>query len=499
MKKSTISILLVIGIIILINFLSNDLFFRIDTTSDKTYTLSKATKNILKNIQEPITVTSYFTSDLPPQYAKNKTDFNDMMIEYNRRSGGLINFEFIDPNADPAKEQEAAQNGVQPLLLNVREKDEVTQKRAFMGAILKAGERQEVLPFVQPQGPMEYQLTTAIKKLSVNDKPSVGMIQGHGELSPQELQEVYQELSILYDVETVDLNSGEPIPSRMKTVLMVRPQDSIPPSHFQLMDNYLASGGNLCLAINNIDGDFQTQQGNDVNNKVDEWLAGKGILLNKDFVLDAQCGTIGVTQQQGLFSFQSQVQFPFFPTINTFPEHPITQGIEQVTFPFISSIQNTGTNQMTPIVTSSSSSSTKTNPVFFDIQKKWRQSDFPDGQKTVAAIFEGDLAGTGASGKLVLFGDADFPVSQRRNSRSNSDNFSLLVNSVDWLSDDTGLIDLRTKGVTARPIKELEDSEVALYKWGNFLIPIVLVIILGIYKNQRNRSNRVKRMTTRYT
>ena len=171
MNKSTWSILLITGIILLVNVVSKDIFFRYDATSDKVYTLSKATNSILKNLENPITVTSYFTSDLPPQYAKNISDFQDLLKEYNRRSGGLINFEFIDPNSDPQLEQEAAQNGVQPLLINVREKNEVIQKRAFMGAVLKSGDMQEVLPFIQPEGPMEYQLTKAVKKLSKSVKP----------------------------------------------------------------------------------------------------------------------------------------------------------------------------------------------------------------------------------------------------------------------------------------------------------------------------------------
>ena len=100
MKKSSVSILLIAGIIILINFLSNEFFLRFDTTADKTYTLSRATKSILKNLEEPVTVSSYFTGDLPPQYSKNLTDFKDLLKEYNRRSGGMLNFEFKDPNED---------------------------------------------------------------------------------------------------------------------------------------------------------------------------------------------------------------------------------------------------------------------------------------------------------------------------------------------------------------------------------------------------------------
>ena len=497
MKKNTTSILLIIGILLLLNVFSKEFFFRIDTTADKLYTLSKATKNVLNNLEEPITVTGYFTADLPPQYAKNLNDFKDLLIEYNRRSGGMVNYEFIDPNESPEKEQEAAQNGVQPLLINVREKDEVTQKRAFMGAVLKAGEAQENLPFIEPEGPMEYQLTKAVKKLSVQAKPTIGLISGHGELSVQEIAEIYQELSVLYDIETVDLANGE-IPQRLKTIAMLRPKDSIPQSHFSLLDTYLGNGGNLCLAVNAVEGDFQSLQGTPSNTMIPEWLAGKGIKLNKDFVLDAQCGTVGVQQQQGLFSFQSQVQFPYFPAVARFPEHPVTKGIDQVLFPFASSIENTGSNTLIPIVTTSGKSRVEQTPVYFNVQKQWRESDFTQGQKNIAAIVEGDLAGTGASGKMVLFSDADFMVSQGRGSKSNADNFSLLVNSVDWLSDDTGLIDLRTKGVSSRPIKEMEESETTFYKFGNFLLPLILVLVLGIYRYQKNKNRRIKRMTTRY-
>jgi len=495
MKKSTWSILLIIGIIVLLNFLSNEFFVRFDTTADKTYTLSKTTKNILGELDEVITVSAYFTGDLPPQYAKNLTDFEDLLKEYNRRSGGMVNFELMDPNEDPQLEQDAAQNGIQPLLINVREKNEVIQKRAFMGAVLKAGDRREALPFIQPEGPMEYQLTKAIKKLSVADKPVIGLVTGHGEANAQEIAEVYQELSVLYDIETVDLKSGNEIPPRIKTLLMVNPTDSIPIPYFSILDNYMAAGGNICMAVNTVVGDFQSVQGTSLNTMIPEWLSTKGITLNKDFVLDAQCGSVGVTQKQGFLSFQSQVQFPYFPRAISFPEHPITQGIEQIIFPFVSSMSADGQQaQMIPVVTSSNKTASMNPPIGFDIQKQWRNNDFPEGEKVLAAVFE-----LNDGGRIVLFGDADYALSQGRNARSNSDNFSLLVNSVDWLSDDTGLIDLRTKGVSSRPIKELEESETRFIKWLNFLLPLVLVLLLGLFRHQRNRNIRIKRMTEDYS
>ncbi len=70
------------------------------------------------------------------------------------------------------------QNGIQPLMINVREKDQVKQQKAFMGAIVSMGKDMEKIPFFQPGASMEYSLSTAIKKLSVVDKPSIGYYSG---------------------------------------------------------------------------------------------------------------------------------------------------------------------------------------------------------------------------------------------------------------------------------------------------------------------------------
>ena len=172
--------------------------------------------------------------------------------------------------------------------------------------------------------------------------------------------------------------------------------------------------------------------------------------------------------------------------------------LDQITFPFASSIENSGNLTMTPLVKTSANSLIQNPPISFDIQKEWRRSDFPDQAKTIAAVFEGDLSLTGIDSRLILISDADFAISQGRNSRSNADNFSLLVNSVDWLSDDTGLIDLRTKGVSSRPIEDMEDGKKNMIKWVNFLLPIVLVLFLGLYRNQRNKNRRLRRMSERY-
>ena len=100
---------------------------------------------------------------------------------------------------------------------------------------------------------------------------------------------------------------------------------------------------------------------------------------------------------------------------------------------------------------------------------------------------------------MVVFSDGDFAVNgEGQNAQQLSeDNVSLMSNAIDWLSDDTGLIELRTKGVSARPIDtSLEDSTKTLLKYLNFLLPIFLIIIYGVFRFQLKRKKRNELMST---
>ena len=99
-KNNIITIALLAGILLLINILSNQFFLRFDLTENRQYTLSRATKDILRDLEDPITVTAYFSNDLPPEFVRIKKDFQDMLIEYSNLSRGYVNYEFISPESD---------------------------------------------------------------------------------------------------------------------------------------------------------------------------------------------------------------------------------------------------------------------------------------------------------------------------------------------------------------------------------------------------------------
>jgi gliding-associated putative ABC transporter substrate-binding component GldG len=498
-NKIYISVALILGIIIIVNLLSDQYFIRLDFTEDKQYTLSRATKNILKELNDPVTVTAYFSKDLPPDVARGRKDFREMLIEYNNISNGMLVYEFIDPTKDELKEMEVMQSGIQPVMINVREKDQMKQQKAYMGALVQLGEQIEVLPFIQPGVAMEYALSTAIKKISVIDKPSVGLLQGHGEPAINELQQVSAELSILYTFEPVSLSDTTSIPDHFKTLAIVRPTDSLPSSHLDEIDEFLARGGRLFIALNMVKGDFSTAYGSSVNTGLETWLRNKGLQIENNFVVDVSCGSVTVQQQQGVFTFSSQVSFPYIPIINTFTGHPITEGLEAVILQFASSISYIGdsTKVFTPIAMTSKKSGSLPVPQYFDIQKQWTELDFPLKNLAVGGILEGNLVGNIPS-KMVIITDGDFVVNGPRGQQLQPDNISLMVNSIDWLSDDTGLIELRTKGVTYRPLNQLEDGTKTFLKYLNFLLPIILVVVYGLIRIQQNRNVRIKRLEESY-
>ena len=497
--KNVVSVVLIGGILLFVNLLSNRFFLRFDLTEDKQYTLSSATRNILKDLEDPVTITAYFSEDLEPSIAKIKEDLRDMLTEYSNYSKGFVDYEFINPS-DDAQKQDAIQKGVRPVIVNVREKDEARQKQAFIGAILSLGERNDVIPVLQPGIAMEYALSTSIKRLAVVDKPSVGIIQGHGEPTMQDLGGVMQGLSILYNVENIDLTTEASIPERFKAIALLAPKDSIPFDHFIKLDEYLGRGGKLFVGCNRVDGDLQNASGTVVNTGLETWLQSKGVEVEPRFVIDNQSEAVTVQQQQGFFSFNTQVEFPFLPLITNFSDHPITKGLEQVILPFASPVTFLGDSTLTftPIAFTSGRSGTINAPTYFDINNL--PNSFPLQNLTVGAVIQGNFVGDIPS-TIIVVGDGDFPITGQQGGVS--DNVNLLVNSIDWLSDDTGLIDLRTKGVATRPIEQEYLGEEAegtrsLIKYLNFGVPILLIIIYGVIRSNRQRNIRLKRSAERY-
>ena len=496
-KNITFYIILVVGIIVLVNYLSDQFFFRLDFTEDKRFTLSQATKDILKNLEEPVTITAYFSSNLPPQLEQVKRDFQDMLTEYVNRSKGMVAYEFIDPLKDDQAKSQAARAGISQMQVQVQEKDQIKAQIAYMGANIQLGEENEAIPMISSINGLEYKLSSSIKKLSVTEKPVVGFIQGHGEANFGQIWEAKQALDVLHKTELVNLSDSTLNLDKYNTLAIINPTDSFSVGELAKLDQFLNRGGRLFIAMNRSDADLTKEQySHAVNTGLETWLASKGIDVNTNVVIDMNCQQGWIQPQP---NYYMQVTIPYFIIAKNFGDHPVSSGLEQVTLNFASSLNFAADSlvKFTPLVLSSDKSGTQPAESYINIMQKWTDADFPLSNLTLAGAFEGKFKGS-APTKLVVVADGEFAEAGNQQQQVNPDNINLLVNSIDWLSDDTGLVELRTRGATARPLDELDDSKRTFLKYLNFLLPVLLVLIYGIFRFQRNRMIRIKRMEADY-
>ncbi|MCS7005119.1 MAG: Gldg family protein [Cytophagales bacterium] len=495
-NRSTLRLFLWVAGFIALNLIASFFFFRLDFTADQRYTLSKATKNILQQIGDSsIQVTAYFSKDLPPQLLTTRQDFEDLLREYQALSKGKLSYQFINPNESEEKEREAQMKGIAPLLVNVAERDQMKQIRAYMGAILKRGKagEEDVIPVIQSSGGMEYTLTTSIKKLTTVEKPGIAFLQGHGEPRLSALSDIRQALSVLYTPEHYTITDSTSIPLKYKALVIIGPKYPFDSISLIKIDNYLDSGGNLLIAYSPVRGELQQMMAykNEENAKFHDWLAKKGIRFKDKALIDKNCGQVSVQQQIGPFSGYIPVAFPYFPYITNFSDHATTQGLEAVMFTFSAPIRTDSLPEgvdFTSLAYSSEVSGLVDLPVIVNIQKQWTKADFNVKSQTVAA----GINLSKPKGRIILFANGDFCVNGdgERERQLPPDNINWVVNTIEWLSDDTGLGDLRTKGVALRLLEPVEDTLKNLLKYGNFLLPILVILGYGLYRKQVARRKR---------
>jgi ABC-type uncharacterized transport system involved in gliding motility auxiliary subunit len=247
--------------------------------------------------------------------------------------------------------------------------------------------------------------------------------------------------------------------------------------------------------------DLQTSMANSKHTGLEDWLAAHKVNIEDKLVVDANCGNVQVRQQQGMFSFLTNLPFHYFPLVSNFADHPAVKGLEQVMFQFASPIEYTGDSSMTytPLILSSDKSGTQQIPLYFQIQRQWTENDFPLKGQTLGAALEGPIAGN-AKSRMVVISCGPFAVNGEGQQAQQlpPDHVNLLVNAIDWLSDDTGLIELRTKGVTSRPLDQIEDGQKTFYKYLNFLLPLLVIVGFGIARMQMKRNLRNRRMDEDY-
>lgn len=512
LRTQTITrVAVVFGILVLLNFVSVRLFGRFDLTRNDLFSLSDASKQLVRSLDDRLTVKAYFTEGLPAPHNNTRRVVLDELNEFKAYSRGNLQFEFISPEGEKG-EQEAQQQGIAPVQAQVIKNDKLEVMRGYMGLVFLYEDKKEVIPVVQNTGTLEYDIASTIKRLTTKTRKKVAFLTGHGEPGLNELSKVQQVIGKQYTVTTVDVSKGKPVPTDISALIVMAPTSRLPETDKFQIDQYIMGGGKVAFLLNRIEANLQQQFGRPMEIGLDDMLATYGLKVNEDLVRDEQCANISIQQQQFGFNMVSQVPFPFIPLASDFSKSNImVKDLQGVMLFFVSSIDTAGAaakNLRADILMASSEQSGRQTGFFmFDPTHRYTREEFTkefgESHIPLAAVVEGQFKSAFAgkpvpvdtaagaippSGspleqspetRVVLVGDGDFARDQYLGNR---DNISFFANMVDYLVDDAGLITIRAKDVSLPPLEQVEDGTKKMIKYGDLILPPAIIAGYGLFR-----------------
>lgn len=533
-RQAIISVLLLAGILIVLNIIAIKLFFRWDLTPNKIYTLSDASKNIVNRLDDKLVIKAYFTDNLPAPYNNNRRYLQELLDDYRNVSDGKISYEIISPADEEELEKEAQKYGIQPVQVQTVKNDRAEALKAYMGLVILFSGKQEALPFIGSTENLEYELTGVINRLSQPELKKIGILSGEGMPGVDKIGKVNQYLSKFYNVTNVDASKNNPIPADISTLVVFSPkapqqnqfmqQQQTPPPVVPenlkfAIDQYIMGGGKVIFMLSrvHISSQQQFQIAQVVSTGLEDLIENYGAKINNTIITDKECAFIQVPVQQGPIQMYTQVPFPYYPKIvNINREIPSFANIGQVFLGLTSDIDLSfaGTKGIKGIPLLITSPKTGVSNEFAVIQATGTMlpdSLFKAKELVVGAVYEGVFKSfyngkpvptdtvTGSAPvqtnikpespvtKLIVIGNGDFP---QDDFRGPDESLLFFANMIDYMSDDAGLSQIRSKDANPKPLNSLEDSTKTIIKYTMLVGPPLLVLLFGMYRWRRKKASK---------
>lgn len=419
---------LLAGIIILLNIIGNLKFFRLDLTSEKRFTLSDGTIELLNKVDDVLLVKIYLEGDFPAGFQRLQSETRQMLDEF-RAYNPNIQYSFINPNkAETEKQskqlkQQLQQKGIRPFQLAVNEEGGQAVTTIFPGAILNLGEQEAVVSLLQSQlgansarqvnvsiQNLEYTLANALRSLVSDDKPLIGFLQGHEETDPRRMADFARQLSDNYRVRLfnirefksdtmrgeITLAEQQRRLNRFDALVIAKPKRPFNELDKYLIDQYIMNGGKTVWLLDAVRAEMDSLQ---VKSSfmslplydrlaINDLLFKYGVRVNTNLVADLAAA--GVNDQESIRPWI------YFPLIMPRVDHPISKDINAVWLQFASSIDtiaNPGTKK-TILLRTSPYSATFAAPHIVDLNYLYSpppKERLNKGSIPVAVLLEGEF------------------------------------------------------------------------------------------------------------
>ena len=432
-RNEITSLIITLIIIVLVNIIGSFVYTRFDLTSEKRYTLSNTSKEILKNLDDYVYFRVYLEGEFPAGFKKLRKETKEMLDEF-RAYSKFIDYEFINPSEsnDQAERNETYkilwQSGLNYYTETVQTNTGVQQIMIWPGIIMSYRENELAIDLLSGQSgqsqetvlnnsaqDLEYKLISAIKDISTHIKPTVAFIDGHGELSDNEVYDIANTLSKKYLIKRATLNeqvgaltkrdfdrdSNIVIKPAFDAIIIAKPMIPFTEKDKFLIDQYIMYGGKVMWLIDPVSASMDSLQnaestmGLALNLNLDDQLFKYGVKLNKNLLLAYPCAQIGLVTGEGNNLQSVLLPWYYFPLLGAASEHPIVRNLEAVKSDFVSSLEPTTSApqiQKVPLLKTSDYTKVSSAPVYISLDilnQRPNANMFPQKGMTTAFLLNG--------------------------------------------------------------------------------------------------------------
>jgi gliding-associated putative ABC transporter substrate-binding component GldG len=508
-KNNLKSLLGIITFILFLNVLSNGFFHRFDLTKDKRYTLSSASLNIIKQVQSPLYVKIYLQGDLPAEFKRLQSETRDLFEEFQAYNKNIVfefvnPLENEDESMDNIKE--LYRKGLTPININVDDKGKQSQAMVFPWAIavynnkevnipllkniMGASTTQKVIGSVQH---LEYSIADAINKITKEKQKKIAVIKGNGELQDVQIAKFLMQVRESYHIGpfTLDSVARNPMGSlealqKYDLAIIAKPTETFTDSEKQVLDQFIINGGKTLWLVDQVNMEMDSLYNDsgatlayprDLN--LNDMFFKYGFRINPDLVKDEQGSPIKLaTGDPGSAAQFQEFNWKFAPQVYPISKHPIVKNLGGIKFDFANPIDTLKNGIKKTVLLQSSQYSKKIgSPVEINLNIVTEETSpnhyLNTGNIPLSVLLEGSFHSMfenrilpfdqktfetkGNDNKMIVISDGDLirnqldknfqPVELGYDQRSGNlyDNKDFLMNCVNYLLDDTGLINIRSK------------------------------------------------------
>ena len=544
-KRNSLVIVITLIVLILINIISSYLYARLDLTQDKRYTLSKEALNTIENVDSPIVIDVFLEGEFPSEFRRLRDETQQLLEEFAVYNAN-VKFDFINPLAEEKTRdqniQQLAQRGLQPFQINIKDNGKTSQEVIIPWALASYNEQTVIIPLIKNKigatdqelvngsiQNLEYVFAEAFKKLVNPKQKKIAVLRGNGQLKDIYVADFLKKLSEHYYLAPFTLDSVVNSPHKTLNdiidydlIISAKPSEPFSEEEKYVLDQYTMNGGKSLWLTESIvmDRDSLLNESGrgiaimkDLN--LNDFFFKYGVRVNPVIVNDLYSAPITLAVGEGSNSQFQPLQWPYSPLAASNPNHPITTNLDPVKFDFASQI-DTLKNSVDKTILLRSSKLSKLQGVPREISldvvtQKPNPEDYNQPNQTLAVLLEGQFTSvydkrikpfkiaedktTSRLTKMVVISDGDVIKNEVIRNQPQELGFEFLTkrkfgnkefleNTVNYLLNDDGLINLRTKEVKLAFLDSQKiETEKSKWQFINIALPLILLAIFGVCFN----------------